>query len=231
MSEGQRTGVRAIDAVLFDLDDTLLDRRRTLDRWLAALSARAGLPPADAAACRARFHGIDGSGYTSRAIVFERMSAEFPALGPADAFGRDFLEHAWSACEYVDGARDALAWCRRRGLATAVVTNGASAVQRAKLRSLGLEALVDAVCISDEAGVAKPAAEAFHGAARRLGVEPSRCAFVGDHPRTDVEGARQAGMLAVWLERDLAWPAELPRPARAIATLAELAGALGDASG
>jgi len=47
---------------------------------------------------------------------------------------------------------------------------------------------------------------------------------VGDDPEADVEGARRAGVEAVWLNRTGArWPGSIPAPRHAISTLAELA--------
>jgi putative hydrolase of the HAD superfamily len=47
---------------------------------------------------------------------------------------------------------------------------------------------------------------------------------VGDDPEADVEGARRAGVEAVWLNRTGArWPDAMPAPRHAISSLAELA--------
>ena len=209
-------------AVLFDLDDTLLDRRRSLDRYLAGHATRITLSLTTASAYRARFHELDGCGYASRASLFQQLSLEFPDAGDVDALARDYREHAWRASHLMDGASEALDWCRRIGLACGVVTNGASATQRAKLHSLGIVERVDAVFISEEEGFAKPATEVFHRAASRLGVRPNQCAFVGDNPHTDVDGSHRAGMVAVWFRRELPWPAELPTPPCSIDNLAAL---------
>ena len=214
--------VNSLAAILFDLDDTLLDRRRSLDRYLAGHATRLALSSASASAYRARFHELDGCGYTSRATLFQQLSLEFPDAGDVDALALDYREHAWRASHLMDGASEALDWCRRIGLACGVVTNGASATQRAKLHSLGIVERVDAVLISEEEGFAKPATEVFHRAASRLGVRPNQCAFVGDNPHTDVDGSHRAGMVAVWFRRELPWPAELPAPSRSIDSLVAL---------
>ena len=216
-----------IAAILFDLDDTLLDRRRTIERYLAGHAHRAGLSPELADAFRTRFHALDGNGHTSRDVVFSGLSAAFPSIGTADGFGNDFREHAFATCEYVGGARDVLAWCRGASLRLGVVTNGSSEMQRAKLRALGLADLVDVILVSGEEGVAKPDAEIFHRAADRLRVRPEQCVFVGDNPHADVDGARRAGMLGVWFERAFPWPAELDPPSHSISRLAVLRELLG----
>src|SRR6185503_3127202 len=117
--------------------------------------------------------------------------------------------------------------CRRSGLACAIVTNGSSAMQRAKLEALALSDLVDLAIVSDEEGIAKPETELFHRVAARLGVRPEACAFVGDNPHNDVDGARRAGMVAVWFQRELPWPVEVPPASITIAKLSALPRALG----
>lgn len=57
----------------------------------------------------------------------------------------------------------------------------------------------EAVVISAEVGVLKPAVEIFFTACTRLAVDPTRCVHVGDSKEADVEGAMAAGMTAVWV--------------------------------
>jgi putative hydrolase of the HAD superfamily len=71
-------------------------------------------------------------------------------------------------------------------------------MQSAKLSCLGLMLAFDVVLISDAEGVSKPDPRIYHRALDRLGTEPGRAVFVGDHPEVDIAGARGAGMKAVW---------------------------------
>lgn len=210
-------GVPQIAGVLFDLDDTLIDRAATVDQFLADHCDRVGLA-AHAAAYRRRFHELDANGYADRDAVFARLAAEFSGA-TGDALRRDFEEHAWHACLLVAGGREVIHACRAAGYRVGVVTNGLAQTQQAKLVSSGLRTLLDAVVISAVDGVAKPAREAFELATARLGVAPDRCVFVGDNPHTDVDGARQAGLTAVWFRHTLPWPTELAPPTYTITTL------------
>jgi FMN phosphatase YigB (HAD superfamily) len=55
------------------------------------------------------------------------------------------------------------------------------------------------------------------------GVEPARVLHIGDDPLADVVGATQAGMQAVWLNRDgREWPKAFATPPRTVSTLAEI---------
>ena len=80
-----------------------------------------------------------------------------------------------------------------------------------------------AVISSESARCYKPAAGIFAAAVAALRANPQECAYVGDRQFEDVQGARSAGMAAVWLNR-LAAPADptLPPPDAEIRSLREL---------
>ena len=66
----------------------------------------------------------------------------------------------------------------------------------------GLKECFKAVVLSSKVGYRKPGPEIYWEAARRIGVEPSKCAYVGDNPVRDVEGTQRAGfgMMILFLE-------------------------------
>jgi putative hydrolase of the HAD superfamily len=216
------TTMTSIAAVLFDLDDTLLDRRASVERYLVDHAARAKLDAELATAYHARFWALDNNGHTSRADLFTQLGAEFPALGSSQLLLADFITNAFTACEWTEGADDLLTWCRGASLRLGVITNGSSGMQRAKLRALGLAERVDTILVSEEEGISKPASEIFHRAAQRLNVSPAQCMFVGDNPLADIDGARRAGMRDVWIRSGFAWPAELAVASHSITSLASI---------
>ncbi len=85
----------------------------------------------------------------------------------------------------------------------------------------------DIVIASDELRAYKPHVSLFREVCGRLGVQPSQVAFVGDSPWADIEGARRAGMRAIWVNRHGAsWPEELAPPSTVVTSLGELEGLL-----
>ncbi len=66
----------------------------------------------------------------------------------------------------------------------------------------GISKYFKAVVLSSRVGYRKPDPEIYWEAARRAGVEPEKCAYVGDNPVRDVEGTRAAGygMMIIMLE-------------------------------
>ncbi len=101
------------------------------------------------------------------------------------------------------------------------VTNG-----NADLVQIGLSEYFSCTIRASDVGVAKPDEEIFAAAAAAAGLPPERVVHVGDAPREDVYGARQAGMHPVWmnrLKRD--WPGGSAEPVQ-ISVLDELAALL-----
>jgi putative hydrolase of the HAD superfamily len=84
---------------------------------------------------------------------------------------------------------------------TALVTNGSTSLQHAKLQSVGLEDSFSAVVISAEIAVMKPDPAIFRAALDRLQVNATNVWHVGDSLQSDVAGARSAGIRTVWLNR------------------------------
>ncbi|WP_028066710.1 HAD family hydrolase [Solirubrobacter soli] len=89
----------------------------------------------------------------------------------------------------------------RESYALALVTNGASCLQRDKLAASGLSHYFDAVVVSGDLGVAKPDAAVFTHARTRLNATSGATTMIGDSLTRDVDGARAAGLNAIWLNR------------------------------
>lgn len=86
----------------------------------------------------------------------------------------------------------------RRGLKLGLVSSFSYArVVTGALARFGLQAYFDAVVISQDVGWRKPNPRIFNEALRRLGVDSSSSALVGDEPTDDVLGAASVGMRTV----------------------------------
>jgi FMN phosphatase YigB (HAD superfamily) len=84
-----------------------------------------------------------------------------------------------------------------------VITNG-PASQANKIRSAGLDVVLDAWCISGVEGVAKPERRIFEEAARRCGAHLEGW-MVGDTPDIDIQGGIAAGLRTIWMARGREW--------------------------
>jgi putative hydrolase of the HAD superfamily len=213
-----------IEAVLFDLDDTLFDQRAWLTgAWLAVAEAgeRLGL---DAARLHAALVEVAAEGSAKGGIIDRALTRVGATLdvGPLVAA---FKAHRPPRLSPYPDADAALARLGRR-VALGLVTDGDPGIQRSKLRALGIAGRFDAVVLSDELGRdrRKPHPAPFLAALDALGVEPGRAAFVGDRPDKDIAGGNGVGMRTVRVRTGeyAALPDE-PRPWRSVGTVGDAA--------
>ena len=203
-----------MDAVLFDLDDTLYDQVTPFEKAFAKTVGPTDLLDVPELFRMFRHHSdllfeasVDGrlSVERMRVLRFQRACADSGIIvsdETAAAFQETYAWNQYHAIEVTPTINDLLAWCAEN-VRMAIVTNGPSKHQRAKVRALGLEKWfpADRVLVSEDLGVAKPDAEMFLRAARALGTAVDDCVFVGDSPANDVAGANAAGMPVVWFDR------------------------------
>ncbi len=134
--------------------------------------------------------------------------------------------------------RDAEATVRRLkrlGYRLAIVSDsdGTPGVKRERIRRVPFSGLFEtAVVAGEDTPRVKPTKAPFLMVAKRLGLSPRNCVYVGDNPDTDVAGARAAGMLTVLVRRPpygMGNPGprvERERPTLRILSLSELPHAL-----
>ncbi|MCY3811643.1 MAG: HAD family hydrolase [Gammaproteobacteria bacterium] len=203
-------------AVLFDLDDTLVDfqysRRHGLRAVQALLPALARVPLEELELVHdeqlhANYLRTLGGGLSDNAARVERIRGicQRHGLQPNEktvAQAAAAYAHAQqSNARLVPGVRELLDVLRGR-VKIGVVTNGPSARQRGKLERFGIRPDdLDALAISEEVGATKPDPAIFAFALTRLGVAPPRATMIGDSWENDVLGALGSGMAAVWLNR------------------------------
>jgi putative hydrolase of the HAD superfamily len=215
--------------VVFDLDETLVDRRGSLTRYAMALwLAQQDKVLLDENAFVARFHVLDNGGHTSRKVFFERVTNELlPHMAAAD-FENHFYDGAWAEPILFDDVVTVLSDLRKRGYPIGIISNGGQRAQSAKIHNSPLRGLVDDFLISEVFGATKPDPAIFAAMAERLNLDVARSWFIGDDPLADMAGATRAGFKAVWIERHTPWPAaEAPLYTARITALGSLPGVMG----
>ena len=99
-----------------------------------------------------------------------------------------------------------------RGLQRGVIVNGAPAVQRNLVRTLGIEPHVEHIVLGEVEGYCKPDVRLFERALELAGVRAEQALYVGDSPLTDVLGASRAGMTTAWFSTGRRLPKGFPTP-------------------
>jgi putative hydrolase of the HAD superfamily len=191
----------ALQAIVFDLDGTLLDRRLSFERFVRDQWERFSrvLQSVDETEYVRIMVELDRDGYAPRKELFAGTLARFGLPSElAEPLLRDYRAGFPGACVLFPDAAETLSSLRAAGLRLGLITNGSVRMQSSKLKCLALAPAFDAVLISDAEGVSKPDPEIFRRALERLNTRPEHAVFVGDHPEVDVYGARQAGMKAIW---------------------------------
>jgi putative hydrolase of the HAD superfamily len=194
--------------VAFDLDETLLDRKGSLDVYARQLYSE--MAPGDLPLDRflEAFQRLDADGKTPRDTFFALLASELlTGRSPRD-LGRHFEANAWQSPRLFAGVSDMLRQLRGQGVRLGIITNGSEVSQLAKIHNSGLSELVHSFVVSGSFGARKPHRSIFDHMAVELGIDPGESWFVGDDPYADVWGSKQCGYRAVWVERS-AWPTEL----------------------
>ncbi|MDX1491725.1 MAG: HAD family hydrolase [Pseudohongiellaceae bacterium] len=199
-----------IRAVLFDLDETLIDRTETMRRFLLGQHLRF----TDLHSCTDEEYTeaclrYQQNGYADKLTAFTSACIDlgFSSSRLVTEIFEDFKDHYGKEPVLFAGARDTLNMLSqyyRIGL----VSNGRTKGQTAKIEASGIAKYFSSICISESVGCKKPDHAIFMTCLRELSVSPSEAVFVGDNPEADIEPAKLLGMRAVWLKNE-----HFPEPA------------------
>jgi phosphoglycolate phosphatase len=180
------------EAVLFDLDGTLVD---TAPDFIAVLNRQRlahGREPLPAASIRAMVsqgaRAVVALGFGDRVDV---DSPEFEAL--RQEFLQTYLQHIADESRLFPGMDDLLTGLEARGTPWGIVTNKPSTYTTPLLAALHLDFRCKVAICPDMVTHSKPHPEPLLKAAAVVGIKPGNCIYVGDH-RRDIDAGRNAGM-------------------------------------
>lgn len=211
-------------SVLFDLDDTLTDRRRSIGRYLRAFLDEFGalLLPSDPSEIERLIIEADRNGY------YSALASDLCRLLPWQSVPAvTAIEEHWDAYFPTSavasaGMSEVIEYLRGRNVSLGIVTNGHIDAQESKIRVLGIQDAFDTIVISESEGCKKPDPRLFEAALSRLGERAESTWFVGDHPANDIMGAENAGLITVWFRAHHPWPEGSQRPQMSISSLQDL---------
>lgn len=186
-----------IEAILFDLDGTLVDSVPDLAAATDAMLVELGRPPAGEAQVR-EWVGNGAERLVKRALTGEMdgepSAAELERAFPL--FMAQYQQHLYGQSRLYPGVKECLADLRERGLALGLVTNKPERFIAPLLTALGIAEDFAVVVGGDTLAQKKPHPAPLLHAAQQLSVEPAAALMVGDS-RNDVLAARRAGMSVV----------------------------------
>ncbi|KZE63964.1 L-2-haloalkanoic acid dehalogenase [Fictibacillus phosphorivorans] len=190
-----------IKAVLFDLDGTLLDRDTSVKKFVEDQHTRLSsvLSHIPKKIFAEKFIELEQNGYVWKDKVYQKLADELAVRRmPPGELLEDYLTHFKHHCTPFPNLVNMLDELKKKGLRLGLVTNGYGVFQNDTIKALEIKEYFDTILISEMEGLSKPDPLLFERAAERLNVKTEECMFVGDHPKNDVEAAKNTGMLAVW---------------------------------
>ena len=185
------------EAVLFDLDGTLIDSAPDLAGAANDLRALHGLPPHPFTVLRPMV-GAGARGMVGAAFGVKPGDAQFEAL--RDAFLARYAERLLERTQVFEAVQPVLLALESAGVRWGIVTNKAARFTEPIVDGLALRTRASALVCGDTTPHSKPHPAPLLAAAGQLGLQPARCAYVGDDLR-DVMAGRAAGMatlIASW---------------------------------
>ena len=182
-----------LGAVLFDLDGTLVDSAPDLAGACNEMRIERGLAPLP----YDRLRKMVGSGARGMVGVSFGLVPNSPGyVELRDEFLARYETRMTRETKVFDAMVPVLAWLEGEGVPWGIVTNKATRFAVPLVAALGLAERAAALVCGDTVGHAKPHPAPLLEAARRLGLAPQGCAYVGDD-RRDVDAGRAAGMLTI----------------------------------
>ena len=214
---GTHDRIADMQAVLFDMDGTLVDSEKLWDISLAALYEELGgrLTP------EVRASMVGGSAEDTIRTVYTDLGLKQDPLAMAESirwlhdYTADLFDGGLPWC---DGAQDLLEALAAEGTPMALVTNTQRALTERALNSIGKHYFSASVC-GDEVPRGKPAPDAYQRAAALLDLEPSACLAIEDSV-TGTAAAESAGCPVLVVPNDVAVPSGPRR--RQISSLTEV---------
>ena len=188
-----------IKAIIFDIDNTLLDFMTMKSNAINAAvdgMIKNGLDMDKKVAVDKIFEIYNSKGYEHQEVLNEFIVSH---LG-----GIDYKMLAAGIVEYkiakeaslslYPGVKDTLINLSNFGLKIGVLSDAPSREAWIRLYILKIHKIFDEVVTFNDTGFHKPAKEPFIEITERLDVNPKDCLMVGDWPERDIKGANQLGM-------------------------------------
>ena len=196
------------EILLIDLDDTILDFKKQEHVAIRKTLRDAGLEPTEEVCTRYsqindwHWKQLEKGAITRDQVLYGRFRVLFGEMGiRADpvATSQAYMENLGNGHYFLPGAEDAI---RELGQKYRVflASNGTSVVQKRRIKSAGLEEMVEGIFISQDAGVNKPGKGFFDYCFAHIpNFDIQKVLMVGDSLSSDILGGQNAGIPTCWV--------------------------------
>ncbi|HDR7567535.1 TPA: HAD family hydrolase [Bacillus mycoides] len=195
--------------MLFDLDDTLLDRDKAVDK-LFSIILEEFYGDVEQHAVKnemlQKFKGYDKKsyGHSDKVKVLESLFDEFP---PKYRLPRNCIQDFWNnnfpKCFSINQKTINIINTIKSHIKVGIITNGSTQRQKEKIINTNLNRYFDTIIISEEAGFSKPDKLIFELALNKLNVQSEDVLFVGDDLEKDIAGCQNANIKGIWFNPNM----------------------------
>ncbi|TFJ91708.1 HAD family hydrolase [Lentibacillus salicampi] len=189
--------------MLFDLDDTLLSRDKAVDKMFSIILEKCfkdvNRSMENQMLQRFKHYNKRSYGDGDKIKVLESFFDEFP---PNYRLPRNYIQDFWNDkfpnCFSVNQNTINIVNTLKMYVKVAIITNGSTKRQKAKIMNTKINNCFDTIVISEEVGFRKPDERIFEFALNKLNVQPETALFVGDDIEKDIGGYQNANMKGIW---------------------------------
>jgi len=216
-----------LTSILFDLDETLIDRGATMKGFLIKQHGR--FP--ELLNCESHMFvnavlQYQNNGYADKRVAYQSALADLKQESKLINRLMDDFESTYGTESVLFPGTHEVLGALGREYKIGLVSNGRSIGQRNKIRSAELESFLDAVVISEEVGIKKPDPRIFLQCLELLSTNANEAGYVGDNPVNDIEPAMKLGMKSIWIRNSRYSP---PNESNAmVSSISELPRAIGE---
>ncbi|MEO4055180.1 HAD-IA family hydrolase [Solibacillus sp. CAU 1738] len=189
--------------MLFDLDDTLLDRDKAVEKMFLLILDKCyeDLELTMKNEMLQQFKEFDKSsyGHNDKSKVLEAFFEKFPPIYrlPSNSI-QDFWNEHFPHCFSINQNTINIVNTIKNQVKVAIITNGSTQRQKDKINNTNLNSCFDTIIISEEVGYSKPDRRIFELALKKLNVQPEDALFIGDDIEKDIAGCQNANMKGIW---------------------------------
>ncbi len=200
-----------VQNILFDLDETLLDFKRSESRALSNMLRHIGVEPTEKVISRyseinkSRWKLLEQGLLTRQQVKESRYEILFAELGVdySAAEATAYYEGQLSQKGFMFPDTIKLLETLHGRYRMYIVSNGGSNVQSGRLLDSGIEKYFEDIFISEDAGAEKPSREFFDFCfGRRPEIKADGTVIIGDSLTSDIQGGINAGIRTIWFNPD-----------------------------
>ncbi|MEB6623527.1 HAD family hydrolase [Acinetobacter pittii] len=190
--------------ILFDLDQTLLDRNTSLIKFVEwQVNFCQLVSQENKQAFITRFIELDNNGSVWKDLVYSQLLEDFNIKNfSVESLLESYINDFNKFCRPFEKVPETIQNLYNKGYKLGLVSNGKSPFQENNFYALGLKEFFSTIIVSEAVGMRKPDRQIFEYACKELGCTPNECIFVGDNHKADIEGANNAGMKTIFFHPD-----------------------------